>query len=202
MHHYMCKPHSLKMRKYIATVIERCDDLKYFLDYTAMNKFDDNELCDIVEFGSPPVWQNMMLIQGFDIINHTLDELVEFCEHLESVEELYDAHMKPEVKPKVDVKHGSNNENKHSGKSPSGDSSCFQNRKCKEIEGKYCPLHNMNSHDMADCKVIWDQVSKMHASWNPMSSNVAKHQKQMYQLDLKGKSTDETMYEFIAKMSI
>ena len=90
------------------------------------------------------------------------------------MEELYDTHKKPEVKPKVDVKHGSNNENKHSVKSPSGDSSHFQ---CKEMEGKYCPLHNMNSHDMADCKVIQDQVSKMHASWNPRSSNVAKHQK-------------------------
>ena len=67
------------------------------------------------------------------------------------------------------------------------------------MEGKYCLLHNMNSHDMADCKVIWDQVSKMHVSWNPRSSNVAKHQKRMYQPDLKGKSTDKTMYEFMAK---
>ena len=67
------------------------------------------------------------------------------------------------------------------------------------MEGKYCLLHNMNSHNMADCKVIWEQVSKMRASWNPRSSNVAKHQKQMYQLDSKGKSTDETMYEFMAK---
>ena len=53
---------------------------------------------------------------------------------------------------------------------------------------------------MADCKVIRDQVSKMRASWNLRSSNVAKHQKQTYQLDSKGKSTDETMYEFMAKM--
>ena len=61
---YMRKPHSLKMREYVATVVEQCDDLKYFPDYTATDKFDDDELCDIVEFGSPPVWQNMMLIQG------------------------------------------------------------------------------------------------------------------------------------------
>ena len=40
----------------------------------------------------------------------------------------------------------------------------------------------------------------MHACWNPKSSNIAKHPKQMYQLDPKGKLTDETMYEFMAKM--
>ena len=123
------------------------------------------------------MWQNMMLIQGFDITNHTLDELVKFCECLESAEEIYDAHMKPEAKPKADAKRGSNYKNICSARSPSGDSSHFQNRKRKDMEGKYCPLHNTNSHNMADCKVIREQVSKMRASWNPRSSNVAKHQK-------------------------
>ena len=122
------------------------------------------------------MWQNMMVIQGFNITDHTLDELVEFCECLESVEEIYDAHMKPEAKPKAKAKHGSNYENKCSVKSPSGDSSHFQNWKCKDMEGKYCLLHNTNSHDMADCKDIRDHVSKMHASWNLRSSYVAKHQ--------------------------
>ena len=55
MRRYMCKLRSLKMCKYVATVIERFDDLKYFPDYTATDKFDDDELCDIVKFGSPPV---------------------------------------------------------------------------------------------------------------------------------------------------
>ena len=89
---YMCcyvhKLLSLKMCKYVATVVERCNDLKYFPDYMATDKFNDDELCNIVKFGSPPVWQNMMLIQGFNITDHTLDELVKFCEHLESVEEI------------------------------------------------------------------------------------------------------------------
>ena len=55
MHHYMHKSHSLKMCEYIATVMERWDDLKYFLDYMATDKFNDDDLCDIVKFGSPPV---------------------------------------------------------------------------------------------------------------------------------------------------
>ena len=105
------------MHKYVATVIERHNDLKYFPDYMATDKVDDDELCDIIKFGCPPVRQNMMLIHRFDITNHTLDELVKFCGCLESVEELYYAHMKPDAKPKVDTKHGSNNENKHSAKS-------------------------------------------------------------------------------------
>ena len=52
---------------------------------------------------------------------------------------------------------------------------------------------------MADCKVIQDQVSEMHASWNPKGFNAAKHPKQTYQLDQKDKLTDETMYEFMVK---
>ena len=43
-------------------------------------------------------------------------------------------------------------------------------------EGIVCST-GTNSHNMADCKVIWEQVSKMRASWNLRSSNVAKHQK-------------------------
>ena len=76
----------------------------------------------------------MMLIQGFDITDHTLDELLKFCERLESVEEIYDAHMKPEAKPKADMKRGSNYKNIHSVRSPSGDSSHFQNWKHKDME--------------------------------------------------------------------
>ena len=30
-----------------------------------------------------------------------LDELIEFCEHLESMEELYDVHMKPDQSLKL-----------------------------------------------------------------------------------------------------
>ena len=77
MRHYMCKPRSMKMREYATTVIERRDDFKYFPDYTTADKFDDDKLCDVVEFGSPAVWQNTMLIQGFDITDHTLDKLVD-----------------------------------------------------------------------------------------------------------------------------
>ena len=61
----------MKMHEYAATVMERCNDFKYFPDYMAADKFDDDELCDVVEFGSPAVWENTMLIQGFDITEHT-----------------------------------------------------------------------------------------------------------------------------------
>lgn len=40
----------------------------------------------------------------------------------------------------------------------------------KRKSGKWCPLHNVDSHDMSECKVLAEQVKKMHASYASASS--------------------------------
>ena len=55
-------------------------DLHYFPGAAADEHLPNNEMIDIVEYGSPNMWQCQLLIQGFDMMDHTLQELVKFFE--------------------------------------------------------------------------------------------------------------------------
>ena len=61
--------------------------------FNAAQKFDDDEVVDILEFGTPNMWQSEMVHLGFDTVVANSQELVEFCEHLEFHEDL---NQKPE----------------------------------------------------------------------------------------------------------
>ena len=45
-----------------------------------LGKLDDDETKDIFFFGIPNSWQKQMILQDFDPLDHTLEELVDFCE--------------------------------------------------------------------------------------------------------------------------
>ena len=44
-----------------------------------------------LEFAVPKNWQQQMVLQGFNALNHTTEEFVEFCETLEFSKEVYDS---------------------------------------------------------------------------------------------------------------
>ena len=93
---YMRKPRDMKMRVYRNGVVELNNYLERFPTvFNATQKIDDDEIVDILEFGTPNKWQSEMVRLGFD--SATSQELVEFCERLEFDEDL---NQKPEAMPK------------------------------------------------------------------------------------------------------
>ena len=52
---------------------------------TAPTALPTDELLDLLEFGIPLKWQQQMYLQGFEPINRTVNEFVEFCTQLEAV---------------------------------------------------------------------------------------------------------------------
>jgi len=46
----------------------------------------NNEMLDLLEFGMPSLWQKAMILQDVDPIDHTMAELLSFCERLELTE--------------------------------------------------------------------------------------------------------------------
>jgi hypothetical protein len=80
MRRYMRKPRKLKMREFMARVEELNHDLRYFPVFVPGARLLEDELLDIYENGVPNSWQKQFLLQGFDPIEHTKQEFLEFCE--------------------------------------------------------------------------------------------------------------------------
>ena len=57
-------------------------------------------MIDIVEHSIPNSWHKEMMVQGFDPVEHSLQELQEFCEWLETTEEMDPHHSSTHVVPK------------------------------------------------------------------------------------------------------
>ena len=64
--------------------------------FNATQKIDEDEIVDILQFGTPNKWQSEMVHLGFDPAVANSQELVEFCERLEFDEDL---NQKPEAMP-------------------------------------------------------------------------------------------------------
>ena len=96
-----------------------------------------------------------MILQDFDPQAHTIDEFVAFCQRLEATES--EPVPPKEDKPKRSRDNEKSEEQKHSAK---------HNKKHKKNNGKkWCPLHEDDSHDISECRVLLAQAEKMKANW-------------------------------------
>jgi hypothetical protein len=86
MRRYLRKPRDMTTREFAARVSELNQYLKQFPPFEYNQELDEDEIIDILEFGIPHSWQNYMVLQGFDPMESTLAELVDFCERREFTE--------------------------------------------------------------------------------------------------------------------
>ena len=95
----MRKPHDMKIREYYHN-LQRLneEELPNLPPYGIAQNLSQDEMLDILLFGTPRSWQNEMECQGFDPMEKTIQEVVDFMENLESVEP-----AKEECKAKVTV---------------------------------------------------------------------------------------------------
>ena len=108
-------------------------------------KLSEDEVLDIMLFGTPCLWQNEMEQQGFDPMEHSLVKVVDFMENIESVEP---TPAKPESKKKEKKV---NNNDKEGQKPP-----------------HCCKTHGANwTHDTKDCRYPNDgNNSNKNKTWS------------------------------------
>jgi len=105
----------------------------------------DNEIIDILLWGTPKSWQREMDCQGFDLLAKTLTEVVEFMERIEMSED-FDGNRKVAAM----TKKGNNKKKAHNKGSLVANGS------------KHCMLHgNNNAHDTSECKTLMAQAKKL-----------------------------------------
>ena len=93
MHQQLCEPSDMSIRQYVTAIQEMNQDFKHFPDAGNDPFLPEDELTDIVEAGCPNTWQHQELVQGFDAMEHSLTELMEFFECPETAEQLCDGNV-------------------------------------------------------------------------------------------------------------
>jgi hypothetical protein len=142
------------MKQYMAQYMELNNALRRFPpgNDQANQMLPEDEIIEHAEAAIPNTWKQQMFLQNFDPLEHTLQELVEFCQRMEMAEDI-----------QQDVfKKGQTATDQKGGK---GDGSSLNrsNGKRKTAE-KHCMYHGNNTtHDTSDCKVLKAQADKMRA---------------------------------------
>jgi len=138
--------------------------------YAETQSLAEDEMVDILLYGTPKSWQKEMDRQGFDPLSHTPMEVVAFMERIETSEE-FDSDKKT---TKVAA----------SGK---GKKKASDNNGAKGSH--YCMMHgNNNTHDTADCKTLQAQAKKLKGNNNNGANKNGKHQNKSW----KNKAKDDT----------
>ena len=139
MRREMRKPATMKVRSYYQNLIRMNDEeLPMLPPFQFANKLSQEELLDIVLFGTPKSWQLEMERQSFDPLEKGLHDTVDFMEGIEATE------PQPEVAKAKSKTSGNDHNNKKKKKTSS--------------EGKpphYCEHHGANwTHDTKDCRLL------------------------------------------------
>ena len=129
------KPADMKVRQYYQHLLRvNNDELIQLPPFRPDQNMGEDELIDILLFGTPKSWTREMDRQGFDPINKALGEVVDFMERIEQAED-FDGQT---------IDHAQKNQSSSNGK-----------KKVKTSgKGKYCLLHGPNTHPTDECKVL------------------------------------------------
>jgi hypothetical protein len=164
-------------------------------DFDEAQKLRPEDVTDILEYGIPHKWKAKMVEMGFRPADHTPAEFVEFCERLESAEQMlgltsFDKTTKTSEQKGSMPKEAPNGSEKNTG-SVMSNAKTPQKRKnehkrCQsfvESKGKDgCGYHiHSQTHTSNECKVLMAQASSMRgqaeAQFNKYKKNGGKSQK-------------------------
>ena len=91
----MRKPVDMKVRTYFQHLLHiNLEELVNIPPYNPNQSLGDDEIMDIILYGTPKSWQCEMDRQGYDPLEHTIAEVVGFMEQVESAEDFDAADKK------------------------------------------------------------------------------------------------------------
>ena len=175
MRRFFRKSRDQSTRDYVARLIQVNDYLPHFPEADATAKLTDEQLMEVLEFGVPNSWQNVMQMQGFIPADQTPTTFVEFCERIERAEANKGIGTMSEAFPK-----GSSNDPLLGACASETGAYKIPKKKTKRSasqakasEPNWCMLHLMNpSHVTDKCKVLQAQAERMRSTWE--AAGVAK----------------------------
>ena len=145
---FLKKPKDWTVREFVTRVQEINAYLIFFRTETqdAAASLPEDELVEALYHAMPNSWRNTMVLQGFNYVNHTCIELLQFCERLETLE------PPAEKKKKSTDKSTTSSGNKRKRVS-------FFDSSDDEGSRKYCLLHGYCAHTTNECEDIKPMIS-------------------------------------------
>lgn len=138
------KPADMKVRAYYQHLVRmNSDEIPCLPPFGLDQNLPDDEITDILVYGTPRSWSREMDRQGFDPMTHTSGEVVDFMEQIEASED-FDGQ-------RVDNNKGKSNNNNNNSKKKGNSSK----------EGKWCMLHGKGSHTTDECNTLKEQTKKL-----------------------------------------
>ena len=92
MRRIMRKPRAMKTRDYCARYAEINKYLEEFPPFKGKQQaIPQDEILEHLEFAIPSSWQKQMVLQGFNTLERSVEDFIEFCERLEFSKQIYDS---------------------------------------------------------------------------------------------------------------
>jgi hypothetical protein len=136
MRRFMCKPADMKIRAFVHNLAKlNQEELPYLPPFGTRQMFSDDDVIEIILNAFPQSWDNGMVRQNFDPLEHSVRDLLQFCERIEQLE------------PTSTTNHNGSSEKQDHNKCRKGSSDKGNST------GKWCTFHKTDSHDSSECKV-------------------------------------------------
>jgi hypothetical protein len=134
---YMRKPRDMTIRQFVNAVTRmNNNELPHLPPFEANQKLPEDDIVEIVLHACPNSWIQEMDRQDFDADHHTLQELLQFLERIESLEPTMISHTNNA---------SSASEHKSNTKKPTG----------KVKTGMWCDYHHKtDSHNTSECRSL------------------------------------------------
>jgi len=175
------KPVDMPVREYLMHIIRiNTQEIPRLPpNFNAAQSLGNDEIIDILLFGTPKSWQREMDRQGLDPLTSTPNDVVAFMECIEMSEDFDSDRKKTKVAP-------------GKGKKKSG----YAKGNLDADGSKHCMLHgNNNTHDTSECKTLMAQAKKLKG--NNGANNKGKGGNKSWKNNAKGK-TDDSKKELAA----
>ena len=140
----MRKPADMKVRTYFQNLQRiNVEEIPNLPPFQRDQHLTDDEMLDILLYGTPRSWQKEMERQGYDPMDHSIFQLVDFMENLENTED----------DPKKSDK--------------SKDKKKSSDKPAKKKAPYFCKQHGPNyTHDTKDCKFLANQSNGNKGSYS------------------------------------
>jgi hypothetical protein len=170
---FVRKPLTMNVRKFVARIQEINNYLPSFppqVPGEPIQKLDDDEVIDLMEFGVPRAWQKKMEEHDFDSTNTTIGEFLAFCERMERIE-IGDDKSRHKDQP---ARNGNDDRKRKALDLRNGKS-------VQKGTGKhYCLLHGNNAtHDTDGCFTIKNQVEGLKTKPNSFKKREGKSKQEL-----------------------
>ena len=170
---FVRKPLTMSVRKFVTRIQEINNYLPSFppqVPGEPIQKLDDDEVIDLMEFGVPRAWQKKMEEHDFDSTNTTIGEFLAFCERMERIE-VSDDKSRHKDQP---ARNGNDDRKRKALDLRNGKS-------VQKGTGKhYCLLHGNNAtHDTDGCFTIKNQVEGLKTKPNAFKKREGKSKQEL-----------------------